>query len=76
MKRNKKTSAFKRDQQTDVLNVRTYHPRIMAENLESLNKRIKELEGLLAQQNGVETTRAKIEKMSAEVADTNPYRLA
>lgn len=48
----------------------------MAENLESLKKRIKELEGLLAQQNGVETTRAKIEKMSAEVADTNPYRLA
>jgi hypothetical protein len=47
----------------------------MAEDLETLKARIKELEELLAQKN-VDTrpTRSKIDKMSSEVVDSNPYR--
>ena len=47
----------------------------MAEDLETLKARIKELEELLAQKNGdIQPARNKIEKMSSEVVDSNPYR--
>ena len=38
-----------------------------------LKKRISELEGLLSKQNNVQA-RKKIEEMSSEVVDSNPYR--
>ncbi|XP_028392991.1 ubiquitin-like modifier-activating enzyme 5 isoform X1 [Dendronephthya gigantea] len=43
----------------------------MAENLETLKARIKELESLLAER--VEPVRNRIEQMSSEVVDSNPY---
>jgi hypothetical protein len=47
----------------------------MAEDLETLKARIKELEELLAQKNvDTQPTRSKIDKMSSEVVDSNPYR--
>ena len=46
----------------------------MAENLETLKARIKELEELLQQKNGdTQPARNKIKKMSSEVVDSNPY---
>ena len=46
----------------------------MAEDLETLKARIKELEEILAQQNDTQPARSKIDKMSSEVVDSNPYR--
>ena len=43
------------------------------ESVESLKARIKELEAELAQRGNV-VRRQKIDKMSSEVVDTNPYR--
>lgn len=44
----------------------------MAGNIETLKARIKELESLLAER--VEPVRKKVEQMSSEVVDSNPYR--
>ena len=46
------------------------------ESIDDLKARIRELELQLdtAKRNEVQVTRPKIEKMSAEVVDSNPYR--
>ena len=47
-------------------------------SVEELKLRIQQLEAELAQERGAKTTtagRQKIDKMSAEVVDSNPYRL-
>lgn len=46
-------------------------------SVEELQKKIKELEArLVASQSSQHVVRDKIEVMSAEVVDSNPYRLA
>jgi hypothetical protein len=46
----------------------------MAQDLETLKAKVKELEELLAQKNHTQPVRSKIDKMSSEVVDSNPYR--
>ena len=49
----------------------------MAEDLETLKARIRELEEMLAQQHDIiQPARSRIDKMSSEVVDSNPYRSA
>lgn len=48
----------------------------MAEDLETLKARIRELEEILAQQHDIQPARSRIDKMSPEVVDSNPYRSA
>lgn len=45
----------------------------MAQDLETLKAKVKELEELLAQKNHTQPVRSKIDKMSSEVVDSNPY---
>ncbi|CAB4001048.1 Ubiquitin-like modifier-activating enzyme 5 [Paramuricea clavata] len=45
----------------------------MAQDLETLKARVKELEELLALKNHTQPVRSKIDKMSSEVVDSNPY---
>lgn len=49
----------------------------MAQDLETLKARIKDLEELLAQKHSENqpVIRSKIDQMSSEVVDSNPYRL-
>lgn len=42
--------------------------------VEQLQRRIRELEEKLAQETGGQARRARIETMSSEVTDSNPYR--